>query len=57
MKEQLSQLIQQALDALVAEGRLPEATRPTIVIERTRDASHGDLASNVALTLAKGAGY
>ncbi|WP_339638639.1 arginine--tRNA ligase [uncultured Haliea sp.] len=57
MKEQLSQLIQQALDALAADGRLPEATQPTIVIERTRDASHGDLASNVALTLAKAAGY
>ncbi|MDP5063077.1 MAG: arginine--tRNA ligase [Haliea sp.] len=57
MKEQLSQLIQQALEALVAAGELPAATRPQIVIERTRDASHGDLASNVALTLAKGAGH
>ncbi|PLW84240.1 arginine--tRNA ligase [Kineobactrum sediminis] len=56
MKEELSQLIQQALDTLVAEGQLPAATRPGITIDRTRDPSHGDLASNVALTLAKTAG-
>ncbi|HEY7775042.1 MAG TPA: arginine--tRNA ligase [Kineobactrum sp.] len=56
MKEELSQLIQQALDTLAAEGTLPPATRPVITIDRTRDPSHGDLASNVALTLAKTAG-
>ncbi|MDO8860971.1 arginine--tRNA ligase [Haliea sp. E1-2-M8] len=56
MKEQLSQLIQQALDALVAAGELPADTRPAINIDRTRDPSHGDLASNIALTLAKSAG-
>lgn len=56
MKEELSQLIQQALDTLVAEGQLPAATRPDIAIDRTRDPSHGDLASNVALTLARTAG-
>lgn len=56
MKEQLSQLIQQALDALVAAGELPADTRPDITIDRTRDPSHGDLASNIALILAKSAG-
>ncbi len=56
MKEQLSQLIQQALDALVAAGELPAGSRPEINIDRTRDPSHGDLASNIALTLARSAG-
>lgn len=56
MKQQISQLIQQALDALVARGELPEGISPRIAIDRTRDKSHGDLASNIALTLAKSAG-
>ncbi len=56
MKQQLSQLIQQALDALVAQGDLPADIEPRIQIDRTRDKSHGDLASNIALTLAKAAG-
>ncbi|WP_116368006.1 arginine--tRNA ligase [Parahaliea mediterranea] len=56
MKQELSALIQQALDALKAQGVLPADISPTIQIDRTRDPSHGDLASNVALTLAKAAG-
>ncbi|QIB65839.1 arginine--tRNA ligase [Kineobactrum salinum] len=57
MKEQLSQLIQQALATLAARGELPAAAAATeIAIDRTRDPSHGDLASNIALTLAKTAG-
>ena len=56
MKQQLSQLIAQALDSLVAQGQLPENIEPRIQIDRTRDKGHGDLASNIALTLAKAAG-
>ena len=56
MKQQISQLVQQALDSLVAQGELPENLEPRISIDRTRDQSHGDLASNIALTLAKKAG-
>ena len=56
MKQQLSQLIQDALDALVAQGDLPDTIAPNIQIDRTRDKNHGDLASNIALTLAKTAG-
>ncbi|MEM6579792.1 MAG: arginine--tRNA ligase [Pseudomonadota bacterium] len=56
MKEQITQLIGQALDALIQKGDL-EVVRPdAIALDRTRDPSHGDLASNVALTLAKSAG-
>lgn len=53
MKEQLSQLIEQALAAMVSQGQLPDTIQPKIQIDRTRDKSHGDLASNIALTLAK----
>ena len=56
MKQDIAQLIQQALEALVAEGRLPDSIQPQVKIDRTRDKSHGDLASNIALTLAKAAG-
>jgi len=55
MKEQLGQLIQSALDSLVEQGQLPADITPQVQIDRTRDKSHGDLASNIALTLAKAA--
>jgi arginyl-tRNA synthetase len=56
MKEQLTQLIEQALAALVEQEQLPADVQPRVQIDRTRDKSHGDLASNIALTLAKPAG-
>ncbi len=56
MKQDITQLIEQALDALVAQGHLPVDIEPRVQIDRTRDKSHGDLASNIALTLAKAAG-
>lgn len=56
MKEHLSELIGQALDSLVSAGDLPADIEPNIQLERTRDPAHGDLASNIALALAKRAG-
>jgi arginyl-tRNA synthetase len=56
MKEQLSRLILQALDTLVAQGQLSGAVPTQVQIDRTRDPAHGDLASNVALGLARAAG-
>ncbi len=56
MKQHLSELIAQALDNLADGGDLPADLQPTIQLERTRDPAHGDLASNIALTLAKRAG-
>ena len=53
MKEELTRLIQQALDSLVAQGQLPDDIASQVQIDRTRDTSHGDLASNIALTLAR----
>ena len=55
MKQELEQLLAAALAKLPA-GLLPEApSAASVVVERTRDAQHGDFASNVALRLAKAA--
>nr|MBF0683850.1 arginine--tRNA ligase [Pseudomonas sp.] len=56
MKDSIRHLIQQALVRLTAEGVLPEGLTPTIQVENTRDKSHGDFASNIAMMLAKPAG-
>ncbi|MBO9624607.1 MAG: arginine--tRNA ligase [Sphingomonas sp.] len=46
-----------ALDALVAAGELPAGLeRRAVTVEPPRDASHGDLATNAAMVLAKPAG-
>ncbi|MCW3149529.1 arginine--tRNA ligase [Stutzerimonas stutzeri] len=56
MKDSIRHLIQQALDRLTAEGVLPEGLTPAIQVENTKDKSHGDFASNIAMMLAKPAG-
>ena len=49
--------IDAALDALVAAGDLPEGLdRRNVTVEPPRDTSHGDLATNAAMVLAKPAG-
>jgi arginyl-tRNA synthetase len=53
MKQQIEELILQAVETLKAEGILDLEITPHITIERTRDAQHGDFASNLALMLAK----
>ncbi len=55
MKHHLQQLITSALDSLRASGALDCAAPESIVIEHTRDKSHGDFAANVAMLLAKSA--
>lgn len=55
MKEQLAELISKALGTLKDNGTLPSDIEPNIALDRTKDKSHGDLASNIALTLAKAA--
>jgi arginyl-tRNA synthetase len=52
-----STLLDGILDELVAEGRLnADASRKAVAVEPPRDPSHGDLATNAAMVLAKGAG-
>jgi len=53
MKQQLASLIQTAIDTLKSREVLPADLSPNIQIDRTRDASHGDYACNIALMLAK----
>ena len=53
MKQKIEELILQAIETLKAEGMLGQEIIPNISIERTRDAQHGDFASNLALMLAK----
>lgn len=53
MKTRLASLLQQAITALKDQGVLPTDLATSIQIEHTRDSSHGDFASNIALTLAK----
>lgn len=56
MKQHLTELISRALDTLVEQGQLSAPGETRINLDRARDKTHGDLASNIALTLAKGAG-
>ena len=53
MKQKIEELILQAVETLRAEGVPGLEITPQITIERTRDAQHGDFASNLALVLAK----
>ena len=56
MKDALTALLQQALQQLVNEGTLESTEGVSPQIDHTRDPSHGDLATNLAMVLAKRAG-
>lgn len=53
MKDALTELLLTALAKLVDDGTLAE--RPTVIpqLDHTKDPSHGDLATNIAMVLAK----
>jgi len=53
MKHHIESLIQSAVESLQDEGVLPAELAPKIIVERTRDASHGDYSSNFALVTSK----
>jgi arginyl-tRNA synthetase len=46
-------MLTDAMAALQANGDLPADIAPKVMIERTRDRTHGDFASNLAMMLAK----
>jgi arginyl-tRNA synthetase len=52
MKDTIAGLLGEALNTVIAE-RGADIEAPDVQIERTRDPSHGDLASNLALAAAK----
>jgi len=56
MKDTIRQLIQHALANLTTAGVLPDGLSPAIQVENSKDKSHGDFASNIAMMLAKPAG-
>ena len=54
---QYAALLDGVLDELVADGALPgDLDRKNVTVEPPRDPSHGDLATNAAMVLAKPAG-
>jgi arginyl-tRNA synthetase len=53
VKYQVERLVQAALATLPADVLPADIVRPNVDVERTRDAAHGDFATNVALQLAK----
>jgi len=53
MKQQIEELLLQAIDKLTISGVLSGKGQSTVIVERSRDPQHGDFASNLALTLAK----
>ena len=56
MKARIQSLIETALADLRQQGILPADLQRPVHVERTRDRSHGDFASNIVMMLAKPAG-
>ncbi|MDP1601883.1 MAG: arginine--tRNA ligase [Legionella sp.] len=53
MKQIVEQLLSETLIALKAQEKIPADAMAEIKVERTKDKSHGDFATNIALMLAK----
>ncbi len=53
MKHSLETLIRQAIDLLKNRGFVPPELMPSVTIEHSRQAQHGDFATPIALSLAK----
>lgn len=56
MKEAIAKLIETAIQELQADNTLPADLNFRIMVDNTKDKSHGDFATNIALALAKQAG-
>ena len=56
MKKTLEALLETTFDNLVSQGTLPADAPRKIQVERTKDRSHGDFATNLAMLLSKPAG-
>ena len=53
MKKRLESLLKQAVTTLQNHADLPADLAPVCLVERARDAQHGDFATNLAMTLAE----
>jgi len=56
MKEHIQQLLEATVSRLQADGLVPAEVAPRIQVDNTKDKAHGDLATNLAMLLAKPAG-
>ena len=56
MKQQIAQILIDVVEQLKQQGMIPEDAAPRINVENTRDKSHGDFATNLAMMLTKQAG-
>ncbi|MED5249846.1 MAG: arginine--tRNA ligase [Pseudomonadota bacterium] len=56
MRNEVCQLLRDALASLVEEGVLPDSLEVDVQVERSRSPEHGDFACNLAMVLAKRAG-
>jgi len=56
LRDTLKELVESAVDSLIATGKLPEAARASIEISDTKNPDHGDYACNFALVATKKAG-
>ncbi|TCS43200.1 arginine--tRNA ligase [Reinekea marinisedimentorum] len=53
MKPQITLLLESAANQLKSEGVIPQDHAVRVSVDNTRDKAHGDLATNLAMTLAK----
>ena len=53
MKQQVQALVRAALERLAADGTIDATALPEPQVDRTRDPTHGDFATNAAMLLAK----
>ena len=56
MKSHIQSLLEQTIESFKQQGILPADFEARIQVDRTKDKSHGDLATNVAMMLTKAAG-
>ncbi|MGL4476027.1 MAG: arginine--tRNA ligase [Shewanella sp.] len=56
MKSHIHSLLEQTVDRLKQQGILPSDFEARILVDRTKDKSHGDLATNLAMMLTKATG-
>ena len=53
MKEHITHLLEQTVAILKEQQVIPAEAQPRISVDRTRDKAHGDLATNLAMMMAK----
>jgi len=56
LKTSIAQLVEQAISGLSGLAEAPEISSISTTVERTRDARHGEFATNIAMRLAKSLG-